>query len=140
MRKFTDKKFHRKVVHSCKYQVAWCTTNQRNFLKDGVEIRLKQIIENLVNVLPENPVEIIKLDILPEQVHLQVAVNPQYGIDKLVRHLKRQSSGILKREFTQVKSRVPSTWTTSYYVCTLDSSAPGAIEEYFWNQKDKQTA
>mgnify|MGYP001118987922 CR=1 FL=1 len=135
MRKYTDKKFYRKVVHSCKYQVAWCSTKQRDILKDGVEVRLKQIIENLINELPEHPAEIIKLDILPEQVHLKVAVNPQYGIDRLVRHLKRQSSSILKNEFAQVKSRVPSPWTSSYYVCTLDSSTPGAIEEYIKSQK-----
>jgi len=134
MRKFTDKKFHSKVVHSCKYQVVWCTQNQRDVLKDDVALRLKEIIEESME---EVPGEIIKLAIMPEQVHLIVFINPQYGIDKLVRHLKRKSAGPLREEFSSVKGRVSSTWTSSYYVCTLDSSTPEAINEYIKSQKSK---
>ncbi|MDU9693807.1 IS200/IS605 family transposase [Priestia sp. SB1] len=134
MIKFTEKKFHSKVIHSCKYQVVWCTHNQRDILKDGVELRLKEIIEETMS---EVSGEILELEILPEQVHLTVAINPQYGIDKLVRHLKRESSAPLRNEFPAVKSRVPSTWTSSYYVCTLDSTTKGAIEEYLSSQKTK---
>ncbi|NGY88913.1 IS200/IS605 family transposase [Bacillus megaterium] len=136
MRKYKEKKFHSKVVHSCKYQVVWCTQNQRDILKDEVALRLKEIIEESMDV-EEVEGEIINLEISPSYVHLIVSVNPQFGIDKLVRHLKRKTSGPLREEFSSVKGRVSSTWTLSYYVSTLDSSTPGAIKEYLMSQQPK---
>lgn len=136
MRKFTEKKFHSKVVHSCKYQVIWCTQNQRDILKGDVVLRLRELIEKSMEA-EDVEGEIINLEIFPSYVDLIVSINPQFGIDKLVRHLKRKTSGPLREEFTSIKGRVSSTWTLSYYVNTLDSSASGAIKEYLESQQPK---
>jgi len=120
------------VTYSCRYRVIWCSKLRRNVLVDGAERRLEELIKE-VAVL--HAAEIIKLEILPDQVHLLLEIDPQYGIHRLVRQLKGQTSRVLRQEFSWIKSRIPTLWTSNYLVCTVGEESVTMIERFIETQK-----
>ncbi len=115
------------IVYSCKYHVVWCPKYRRKVLIHGVDVRLKAI---LLEVAIEFKAEIIEMEIMPDHVHLLVEVDPQFGIAKLVRYLKGRSSRLLRQEFPWLKSRLPTLWTTSYFVSTVGGAPLSTIKQY----------
>ncbi|GAG69229.1 unnamed protein product, partial [marine sediment metagenome] len=79
-------KSSKNVVYSCKYNILWCPKYRRKVLVDDVERRLKEII---IDITEKQNAEIIKIQIMPDHVHMLVEVDPQYGIHKLIKKLKR---------------------------------------------------
>lgn len=72
---------------------------------------------------------------MPDHVHLLVEVDPQFGIHKLVKRIKGKTSRVLREEFPNLKSRIPSLWTNSYFVSTVGGAPLEVIKEYIENQK-----
>ncbi|CRK80197.1 transposase IS200-family protein [Neobacillus massiliamazoniensis] len=132
MKSYMKYKSNNNVVYSCKYHVVWCPKYRRNVLVDGVDERLKSILLEVANGVKA---EIIELEVMPDHVHLLVEVDPQFGINKLVRHLKGVSSRILRKEFPWLKSRIPSLWTNSYFVSTVGGTTLDVVKQYIENQK-----
>jgi len=60
-------KSNNNVVYSCKYHVVWCPKYCRSVLVSGVDVRLKEIIQD---VCTECRAELIELEVMPEHVHL----------------------------------------------------------------------
>lgn len=96
-------------------------------------MRLKELINQAAN---EIHAEIIELEIMPDHVHLLIEVDPQYGINKAVRHIKGMSSHALRTEFPYLKTRLPTLWTNSYFVSTVGGAPLAAIKQYIENQKN----
>lgn len=130
---FMEYKSNNNVVYSCKYHVVWCPKYRRKVLVNGVDVRLKELINETCSELS---VEIIELEIMPDHVHLLIDVDPQYGIHKVVKQLKGRSSRILRQEFPWLKSRIPTLWTNSYFVSTVGGAPLAVIKQYIENQKD----
>ena len=125
-------KSNKNVVYSCKYHVVWCPKYRRGVLVTGVDARLKDIIQS---VCAESRAELLKLEVMPDHVHLLVEVDPQYGIHRLVRQIKGRSSRLLRQEYPWLKSRLPSLWTNSYFVSTVGGAPLEVIKQYIENQK-----
>lgn len=125
-------KSNNNVVYSCKYHVIWCPKYRRKVLVNGVDIRLKEIIQG---VCTESRADMLELEVMPEHVHLLVEVDPQYGIHRLVRSIKGRSSRLLRQEFPWLKSRLPTLWTNSYFVSTVGGAPLEIIKQYIENQK-----
>lgn len=125
-------KSNNNVVYSCKYHVVWCPKYRRSVLQNGVEERLKQILQQ---VATERHSEIIKLEVLPDHVHVLVEVDPQFGIHRLIRLMKARSSFLLRKEFPHLKTRLPTLWTNSYFVSTVGGTPLTVIKQYIENQK-----
>ncbi len=125
-------KSNNNVVYSCKYRVVWCPKYRRGVLVNGVDARLKDIIQS---VCTESRAELLKLEVMPDHVHLLVEVDPQYGIHRLVRQIKGRSSRLLRQEYPWLKSRLPSLWTNAYFVSTVGGAPLEIIKQYIENQK-----
>jgi putative transposase len=125
-------KSNNNVVYSCKYHVIWCPKYRRPVLVNGVDERLKDIIQG---VCAECHAEILELEVMPDHVHLLVEVDPQYGIHHLVRSIKGRSSRLLRQEFPRLQSRLPTLWTHSYFVATVGGASLEVIKQYIENQK-----
>lgn len=126
-------KSNNNVTYSCKYHVVWCPKYRRKVLVDGVDTRLKEIIEDICK---EHCIEIIEMEIMPEHVHLLMEVDPQYGVHKAVKKIKGRTSRILRQEFNWLSSRIPSLWTNSYFVSTVGGAPLSIIKQYIKNQKN----
>lgn len=125
-------KSNRNVVYSCKYHVVWCPKYRRDVLKDGVDSRLKEIIHSVCN---EHNAEVLEVEVMPDHVHLLVEVDPQFGIAKLIQAIKGRSSRLLRQEFRQCRTRVPSLWTNSWFVSTVGGAPLEVIKQYIEQQK-----
>jgi putative transposase len=131
-----DRKFksNRNIVYSCKYHVVWCTKYRRPVLVNGVDARLKAILQEVVS---ETSGEILEVEIMPDHVHVLVEIDPHYGITKLIRIMKGRSSRYLRQEFSWLKSRIPTLWTNSYFVATVGGAPLKAVKKYIQAQKNK---
>lgn len=126
-------KSNHNVTYSCKYHIVWCPKYRRKVLIHGVDVRLKQILEE---VATEFGAEVIEMEIMNDHVHVFVEVDPQFGIAKLVRYMKGRSSRLLRQEFPWLKSKLPTLWTNSYFVSTVGRAPLSAVKEYIQNQKN----
>ena len=126
-------KSNRNVVYSCKYHVVWCPKYRRKVLTGEIEARLKELI---VETAKGTNADVIEMEVMPDHVHLLIEVDPQYGINKAVRHIKGVSSHALRSEFPSLKSRLPTLWTNSYFVSTVGGAPLPAIKQYIENQKN----
>lgn len=130
MKKF---KSNNNVVYSCKYHVVWTPKYRRSVLKDGVDLRLKELLEQIAK---EIRVDIIEMEIMPDHVHLLIEVDPQFGIHKAVKRFKGATSRYLRLEFPQLKSKLPTLWTNSYFVSTVGGAPLDIVKLYIQNQKE----
>ena len=78
----------------------------------------------------------MRSEILPDQVHLLVEVDPQFGIHRLVKYIKGVTSHDLRKEFDSLRTRLPSLWTNSYFVSTVGGAPLEVIKQYVENQKN----
>jgi putative transposase len=125
-------KSNRNVYYSCKYHVVWCPKYRRKVLIEGIAERLTHIISE---VCQEHQAEVLKLEVMPDQVHLLVACDPQFGIHRLARLIKGRSSRLLRQEFPVLKRKLPTLWTNSYFVSTIGRAPLSVIKHYIENQK-----
>ena len=123
------------VVYSCKYHVVWCPKYRRKVLVGAISERLKELI---VQKCSEIKADIIELEIMSDHVHLQIEVDPQFGINKAVRSIKGHTSSILRKEFKELTTRLPSLWTNSYFVSTVGGDPLNVIDEYIESQKKSE--
>jgi len=122
------------VVYRCTYDVVWCPKYRRDVLADpSVDARLKQIIRD---VCAERDAPIVELETMPDHVHLLVGCDPQFGIHRLVKQVKGRSSRLLRQEFPQLRSRLPTLWTNSYFVATVGGATLEVVKRYVENQRN----
>lgn len=126
-------KSNNNVVYSCKYHVVWCPKYRRKVLENGIDDRLKELIEEICT---ESDVQIIEMEIMPDHVHLLIEVDPQYGIHRAVKKIKGRTSRILRQEFPILVRRLPTLWTNSYFVSTVGGAPLAVIKQYIENQKN----
>lgn len=122
------------VVYSCKYHVIWCPKYRRSVLVEGVDVRLKAIIQAVAS---ECKSDILELEVMPDHVHLLVEVDPQFGIHRLIKLMKGRSSKLIRKEFSWIKSRLPTLWTNSYFVSTIGGAPLEVVKQYIEQQKHK---
>ena len=123
------------IVYSCKYHVVWCPKYRRKVLVGKIEKRLKEVIEETCAKLS---VEIIEMELMPDHVHLLLEVDPQFGIHKTIKRIKSVSSRILRQEFKELCTKLPTLWSNSYFVSTVGDAPLEVIKQYIGNQKTSQ--
>jgi putative transposase len=94
--------------------------------------RLKKITREICE---EHQAEIEQLEVMPDNVHLLVSVDPQLGIHGLMKLVKGRSSRLLRQEFPVLKRKLPTLWTNSYFVSTTGGAPLSIIEEDIEQQK-----
>jgi len=117
----------------CKYHVVWCPKYRRKVLVGDIETRLKEL---LVETCANMKADIIEMELMPDHVHILLEVDPQFGIHKAVKTLKGKTSNILRSEFPELKSKLPTLWTNSYFVSTVGGAPLEEIKKYIENQKN----
>ncbi len=126
-------KSNNNIIYSCKYHIVWCPKYRRKVLKDGVDVRLKEI---LTQIALQTNVEILEMEVMPDHVHLLIEVDPQFGVHKAVKRFKGASSRYLRQEFPHLKSKLPTLWTNSYLVSTVGGAPLEIVKQYIQLQKE----
>ena len=103
-------------------------------MRGNIAERLKELIKQKSS---EVRTDIIEMEIKPDHVHLLVEVYPQYGVHKYIKQVKGYSSYILRKEYVELTTKLPTLWTNSYFVSTV-GGAPSNIQQYIESQKTSQ--
>ncbi|BFN03766.1 IS200/IS605-like element ISClte2 family transposase [Clostridium tetani] len=128
-------KSNNNIVYSCKYHIVWCPKYRRKVLIGNVETRLKEL---LIETCADIEVDIIKIELMPDHVHMLIEVDPQFGVHKAIKRMKGRTSKMLRQEFPHLKTKLPTLWTNSYFVSTVGGAPLSAIKQYIENQKTSQ--
>jgi len=122
------------IVYRCHYHVVWCPKYRRKVLVNGIDSRLKVLLQENVEKWGQ---EFVECEVMPDHVHLLVGCDPQFGIHRLIKFVKGATSHQLRQEFPQLKRKLPSLWTNSYYVGTTGGVTLETVKKYLESQKGK---
>jgi putative transposase len=101
-------------------------------LNPPIDAKLKKLIQQ---VCDETQSALIEMEVMPDHVHLLVGCDPQYGIHRLVKGIKRRSWRVLRQQFRVLRTRIPTLWTNSYIVFSVAGTPLALIKQYIENQK-----
>jgi len=121
-------------VYNCGYHIIWCPKYRRNVLVGDVELRLKELLESKSK---EHGWSIEKMEIMPDHVHIFIKATPTDSPAFIVSQLKGFTSFVLRNEFRELKSRIPTLWTRSFYIETVGHISEETIKKYIHEQKNK---
>ena len=74
---------------------------------------------------------------MPDHVHLLIDVNPKIGVWTTVNKIKGYTSNILRKEFPELKSKLPTLWSHSKFISTVGSVTLETVKKYIEEQKNK---
>ncbi len=116
------------------YHFVFCPCYRRKiFLIDGVEKHFKELVNTISE---EKELKIIALECDIDHVHLFINAKPSINPSKIMYHLKRRTSRIIRKKFDRL-SNMPSLWTRSYFVSTAGEVSSETIKKYVENQKKR---
>ena len=121
-------------VYNLGYHIIWCPKYRRKVLINEIENKLKEIIISKCNELD---CYVHELNIMPDHVHLFVKTKPTIAPHFLIQQIKGISSRILRNEFKELKRKMPSMWTRSYFIESVGNISQETIEKYIQEQKNK---
>ena len=141
-------KSNRNVVYRCYFHVVWCpkyrrrviTSNDPSIANPPIKGDPGPVDERLVEIIgqvcDDVGAELVEVETMPDHVHLLVGVDPQFGINHLVKRIKGRSSRLLRQEFPSLRRRIPTLWTNSYFVATVGGAPLNIIKQYIADQRN----
>ena len=121
-------------VYNIGYHIIWCPKYRRRVLTGNVETRLKEL---LLEQATKNGYSIESMEVMPDHIHIFIKVDPTDSPHKVVQQLKGYTSRMLRMEFPNLKTRMPTLWTRSYYCESVGHISEKTIEKYILVQKHK---
>ena len=130
----SDPRYRRNAgsVYSLKYHLVWCAKYRRKVLVGEIADELRSL---LYQKAQELDVTIEALEIMPDHVHLFIESDPTEAPQRLANQLKGYTSRMLRLKFPQLRSRIPSMWSRSYYVGSIGHVSEEAVKRYIEMQK-----
>jgi len=122
------------AVYSLKYHLVWCPKYRRPVLVGNIASRLETLLREKAAQLDA---KIHALEIMPEHVHLFLETDPTRAPAHIAFQFKGYTSSILRREFPELRSRLPTLWSRSYFIGSVGSVTASAIQHYIESQKGR---
>jgi putative transposase len=123
-----------KAVFNIGYHLIWCSKYRRKVLVGPVELRLKEL---LIIKAKELGITIENMEVMPDHAHLFVKTTPTVAPHFVVQQLKGYTSHALRIEFAQLKSKLPTLWTRSYYCESVGHISAETVKAYIDGQKNQ---
>lgn len=98
----------------------------------GIERRLKEL---LLERMQQIHCKMISLEVMPDHVHIFLEASPTAAPNRIIASLKGYTSRVLRQEFPELKSKLPTLWTRSYFVSTHGHVSMDVIKKYIEEQK-----
>lgn len=122
-------------IYSCQYHVIFCTKYRRSVLDNNIGNRLKELV---FEKQKEYDYSLIEIEVMPDHVHMILDINPKKdGIYRIVSKIKGYTSNTLRKEFADLKKRLPSLWTRSRFISTVGAVSLEVVKKYIEEQKNK---
>lgn len=122
-----------KSIHNINYHLIWCPKYRRRILEGEIRDRLRFLLQEKSIELG---IKIKTMEIMSDHVHLFISARPIDSPHYIIQQFKGYTSNVLRTEFPELKSKLPTLWTRSYYAESVGSLSQEAIEKYIQNQKN----
>jgi putative transposase len=119
-------------VSNLEYHFVWCPKYRRKVLTGVIAERLSELIHERAAALH---LEIVALEIQPDHVHLFVKAPPTLAPQHIANQLKGYTARVLRDTFPQLRSRLPSLWSRSYFVSSAGAVSADTIQRSIEQQK-----
>ena len=114
-------------VYDLGLHVVWCPKYRRPVLDGPVAERLEELLREKAD---ERGWEIPALKVMPDQVHVFVEHDPKSSASYVANQFKGFTSRVLRAEFPQVRSRLPTLWSSSYFAVSVGAVSAEAVRRY----------
>jgi putative transposase len=121
-----DYKAHNHVKFLLNYHFVFIPKRRRKVLVGAVAKRCREIFQVLAT---EKEWDILAIEVAPDHIHLFVGVKPTNTPHLIVKAFKGRSSRFLRAEFPELL-KLPSLWTSSYFVSTAGNVSSEVIRNY----------
>jgi len=115
------------AVFSLKFHVVWCPKYRLPVLAPPVGDRLEALLREIAANLE---LTVHALEVMPDHVHLFVESDPRWAPAEIAGRLKANTSRVLRDEFPQLRSRLPTLWSRSYFIASVGAVSEAAIRRY----------
>lgn len=119
-------------VHLIVYHLVWTPKRRKAILVGPVADDCRALIERKCE---ERGWAILQLAIQPDHIHLFVRAWPEVSASEIVKECKGLTSHELRAKYPDLKRRLPSLWTRSFFAATAGNVSQEAIEKYIAAQK-----
>ena len=121
-------------VHFMNYHFVWCPKYRRKVLEGKIKDRFEQLVKQKCKDLN---CKVITLSTSADHTHLFVQAHPLIQPNKIVGMIKGFTSRVLRKEFPELRTRLPTLWTRSYFVSTHGHISDKMIQQYIEEQIGK---
>jgi len=119
-------------IYFLNYHFVWCSKYRRKVLVDAIAKRLDDLIRLKCQELK---CEVLALSIESDHVHLFVKASPQLAPNRIIGTIKGYTSRLMRQQFPELRSKLPTLWTRSYFVSTHGCISDDMIQKYIEEQK-----
>jgi putative transposase len=99
-----------------------------------VAVRLRELIEQKAS---EKGWEIVALEVMPDHVHLFVKHEPKASASYVANQFKGFTSRVLREEFPHLRSRMPTLWSSSFFVASVGAVSAETVQRYIDTQRER---
>ena len=123
-----------KVVSNVRYHLVWCTMFRRPLLEGQIKSRLLILLHEKAK---EIGCSIESCDISPDHVSVSIISPPTHSAHYIIQQFKAYTSRRLREEYREMKTRVPSPWTRTYFCSSLGRSVRDEVDEFVASQRTR---
>ena len=122
----------------CKYHVVFTPKYRRKVIYNQIRSDLGEIFRKLCQY---KGIEIIEGHLMPDHVHMLLAIPPKYSVSEVMGYLKGKSSLMIFDRHANLRYKYGNRhfWCRGYYVDTVGRNEK-AIQEYVRNQLQEDVA
>ena len=121
-----DYKTHNHVKFLVNYHFVWIPKRRKKVLTGNIATRCRQIFRD---VAIEKNWDILALVVAPDHIHLFISVKPTDTPHLVIKAFKGRSSYLIRKEFPEML-KLPSLWTSSYFVSTAGNISSESVRKY----------
>lgn len=121
-----DYNTHNHVKFLVNYHFVFIPKRRRKVLTGAIATRTIQIFAELAI---EKGWDILALEVAPDHIHLFISVKPTDTPHLIIKAFKGRSSRYLRQEFPELL-KLPSLWTSSYFVSTAGNISSESVRKY----------
>lgn len=119
-------------VHLIGYHLAWTLKRLNPILVEQVAEDCKFLIEQKCN---QRGWKILELAVRPDHVYLFVRAYPSDSAAEIIKECKGLTSHELRKKYPELKRKLPSLWTRSYFASTAEDVSQDTIRRYIETQR-----
>ena len=117
----------------CKYHIVFTPKYRRKIIYNQLKVDIRDILKQLCSY---KGVEIIEGHLMPDHIHMLLAIPPKYSVSSFMGYLKGKSALMIFDRHANLKYKFGNRhfWTEGYYVSTVGLNE-ATIKKYIQEQE-----